>query len=140
MVTSNPVLKLASISKSLTTMSRSSSARDPHSYMINVILEHTVVERQEKCFSSAADLLLVVDTNLEAIKQGGQLLLDGIPRICHVCGTGHYTRQALANSSPSYNLRLWDSGAVNPAVTVGIEVWECGTCHHIQFFRTNPRQ
>ena len=115
-MTSNPVLKLVSISKSLTTMSRSSSGRDPHSYMINVILEHTVVERQEKCFSSAADLLLVVDTNLEAIKQGGQLLLDGIPRICHVCGTGHYTRQALANSSPSYNLRLWDSRAVNPAV------------------------
>jgi serine/threonine protein kinase len=66
---------------------------DPHMYMINVILGHCVVERQEKCLSSADDLLLMVDKNLESIKQGGQLLHDGIPRICHVCGVGRYSRQ-----------------------------------------------
>jgi serine/threonine protein kinase len=112
---------------------------DPHMHMINVILGRSVVERQEKCFGSADDLLVTVDSNLETIKQGGQLLLDGIPRICHVCGVGHYARQALTKDIPSYNMRLWDSGARDPSFTLGIEVWECGTCHHIQFFRTDPR-
>jgi hypothetical protein len=112
---------------------------DPHTHMVNVILKHSVVEEQKDCWSSASDLLLVVDTNVEQIKQGGQLLLDGITRICHVCGVGRYARQALVKDIPSYNMRLWDSGARDPSSTLGIEVWECGTCHHIQFFRANPR-
>ena len=113
---------------------------DPHMHMINVILGKSVVERQEKCLASADDLLLIVDTNLESIKQGGQLLQDGIPRICHVCGVGRYARQAFYQGNPAYNLRLWNSGGATDISTLGVEVWECGTCHHIQFFRTNPRQ
>jgi serine/threonine protein kinase len=112
---------------------------DPHMHMINVILGHSVVERQEKCLSSANDLLVVVDTNLESIKQGGQLLDDGIPRICHVCGIGRYARQILTPSVPSYNMRLWDSGTTHPQAMLGVEVWECDNCHHIEFFRTSPR-
>jgi serine/threonine protein kinase len=73
---------------------------DPHTYMINDILRHCVVEEQKDCFSSADDLLLVVDTYLEVIKQRGQLLNDGIPRPCHVCGLGHYARQAHDKNDP----------------------------------------
>jgi serine/threonine protein kinase len=113
---------------------------DPHMHMINVILGNSVVERQEMCLASADDLLLMVDTNLESIKQGGQLLQDGIPRICHVCGVGRYARQAFHQGNPAYNLRLWNSGGATDISTLGVEVWECGTCHHIQFFRTNLRQ
>ena len=112
---------------------------DPHMHMINLILGRSVVTREEKCCGSANDLLLQVDTNLEQIKQGGQLLLDGIERICHVCGIGRYARQALVKDTPSYNMRFWDSGAALHAASVGVEVWECGRCHHIQFFRTNQR-
>jgi serine/threonine protein kinase len=112
---------------------------DPGMHMINVILERSVVQREEKCFRSAGDLLLVVDSNLETIKQSGQLLLNGIPRICHVCGVGRYSRQALRKDTLAYNLRLWNSGGATDISTLGIEVWECGTCHHIQFFRTNLR-
>lgn len=50
-------------------------------HMINVILGRSVVERQEKCFGSADDLLVTVDSNLETIKQNGQLLLDGTARV-----------------------------------------------------------
>jgi serine/threonine protein kinase len=112
---------------------------DPHMHMINLILGRSVVTREEKCCRSADDLLLQVDTNLEQIKQGGQLLLDGITRICHVCGVGQYARQAFVKDTPSYNMRLWNSGGANDISTLGVEVWECDTCHHIQFFRTNPR-
>jgi serine/threonine protein kinase len=112
---------------------------DPHMHMINLILGRSVVTREEKCCGSADDLLLQVDTNLEQIKQGGQLLRDGITRICHVCGVGRYARQAPVKDTPSYNMRLWNSGGANDISTLGVEVWECDTCHHIQFFRTNPR-
>jgi serine/threonine protein kinase len=107
---------------------------DPHMHMINVILERSVVQRQEQCLGSADDLLLVVDSNLETIKQGGQLLNEGIPRICHVCGVGRYARQTLTKDTPTYGLRLWN-GATDTSM-IGVEVWVCGTCHHIQFFRT----
>jgi serine/threonine protein kinase len=133
MVTGNPVLKREYFKEPDNDVTKLFPS-DPYSYMINVILEHTVVERQEKCFSSAADLLLVLDTNLESIKHGGQLLQDGIPRICHVCGVGRYARQG----NPSFNLRLWNSGGANDISTMGVEVWVCGTCNHIEFFHTNP--
>ncbi len=113
---------------------------DPHAYMINVILKRSVVEREQKCLSSADDLLLIVDTNLEIIKQSGQLLHQGIPRICHVCGVGRYARQTFAKDTPTYNMRLWNSGGATDISLIGVEVFECGTCHHIQFFRTSPRQ
>ena len=41
--------------------------------------------------------------------------------------------------TPSYNMRLWNSGGANDISTLGVEVWECDICHHIQFFHTNPR-
>jgi serine/threonine protein kinase len=112
---------------------------DPHMHMINVILENSVVERQEKCFASADSLLLVVDTNLETIQQGGQLLNDGIPRVCRVCGVGRYARQSLTQDKPAYNLRLWNSGGATDISTLGVELWECDACQHIEFFRTRPR-
>lgn len=112
--------------------------KDPHMHMINLILGRSVVTREEKCCGSANDLLLQVDTNLEQIKQGGQLLHDGIRRICHVCGAGEYSRQILKDT-PSYNMRLWNSGAALHDANLGIEIWECGTCHHIQFFRSSSQ-
>jgi hypothetical protein len=111
---------------------------DPHMHMINVILGNSVVERQDQCLASADDLLLMVDTNLESIKQGGQLLNDGIPRICRVCGVGRYSRQTIKDT-PTYKLRLWNSGGATDISLIDVEVWECGKCHHIQFFRANPR-
>ncbi len=71
--------------------------------------------------------------------RGGQLLQDGIPRICHVCGVGRYARQTLTKDTAAYNLRLWNSGGATDISLMGVEVWECGTCHHIEFFRTNQR-
>jgi len=112
---------------------------DPHTYMINDILRHCVVEEQKDCFSSADDLLLVVDTYLEVIKQRGQLLNDGIPRPCHVCGLGHYARQAHDKNDPVYQLRIRNSGGANDISTFHTELFTCDKCGHIEFFRTTPR-
>jgi hypothetical protein len=35
----------------------------------------------------------------------------------------------------TYKLRLWNSGGATDISLIAVEVWECGTCHHIQFFR-----
>jgi serine/threonine protein kinase len=85
---------------------------DPHMHMINLILGRSVVTREASCCGSANDLLLQVDTNLEQIRQGGQLLHEGIRRICHVCGAGQYSQQVLKDT-PSYNMRLWNSGELH---------------------------
>jgi serine/threonine protein kinase len=139
MVAGNPVLKREYFKEPDNDVTKLFPS-DPHAHMINVILEHSVVERQEKCFSSADNLLLVVRTNLESIEQGGQLLQDGIPRICRVCGVGRYARLNLYQGNTSYNLRLWNSGGMTDISLIGVEVWECDTCHHLEFFRTNPRR
>ncbi|MGO9516306.1 MAG: protein kinase domain-containing protein [Candidatus Korobacteraceae bacterium] len=83
---------------------------DPHAYMINVILGKCVVEDPKQCLSSARDLLLIVDTYLSVIDRGGQLLKDGVPRPCHVCGYGFYERLPLQMNSQGHVLRLWRVG------------------------------
>jgi serine/threonine protein kinase len=77
---------------------------DPHSYMINDILEHCVVEKPDKCFTTAGDLLLQVLSFVETIKQRGQILWDNIPRPCHVCGNGHYAQQRPINGISTYQM------------------------------------
>lgn len=112
---------------------------DPHAHMINEVLRKCVVEREKNCLSSANDLLLMVNSHLEIIKQGGQLLHDRIPRNCHVCGLGRYKLQSFKGTSTNH-LRLWNPSGGADISLVGVEVFECDACHHIQFFRTGtPR-
>jgi serine/threonine protein kinase len=109
---------------------------DPHMHMINLILGRSVVTREEKCCGSANDLLIQVDTNLEQIKQGGQLMHDGIPRICRVCGVGHYINQTSASKTADhYFLNLSGGHGTVAALSMIVDVWTCDTCQHIQFFQ-----
>jgi serine/threonine protein kinase len=138
MVSGKPVLKREYFDRAdndVTMMFRN----DPHSYIINEVLKHSVVEEQKDCYSSAADLLLAVDTYLEVIKQGGQLLKDGIPRPCHVCGNGHYAREFHDKNDPVFQLRIYNGGETHPGTTFHSEVFICDNCGHIEFFRTTPR-
>jgi serine/threonine protein kinase len=135
MVTGNPVLKREYFRERENDVTKLFPG-DPHSYMINVLLDRTVVERQERCFSSAFDLLTAVDSNIETIKRGGQLLNAGIPRICRVCGVGHYIHQTPASNQTSdhFFLNLYGGHGTVPALTMNVGVWTCDTCQHIQFF------
>ncbi len=110
---------------------------DPHMHMINVILGRSVVTREDKCCGSANDLLIQVDTNLEQIRRGGQLLNDGIPRLCRVCGVGHYVHQTSASNQTADRLYLNLSGGHGTvaALSMTVDVWTCDTCQHVQFFQ-----
>jgi len=102
-----------------------------------VILGRSVVTREDKCCGSANDLLIQVDTNLEQIRRGGQLLNDGIPRLCRVCGVGHYVHQTSASNQTADRLYLNLSGGHGTvaALSMTVDVWTCDTCQHVQFFQ-----
>ena len=106
---------------------------DPNMHVINAILDKCVVEEPEQCLSSASDLLVLVDGYLRMIERGGQLLADGVPRPCHVCGHGQYRK-----AEPS-------AGAVGEHVVgfslaglpIKTSMFMCDNeaCGHVAFFR-----
>lgn len=53
---------------------------DPRMHMINAILEKCLSENPEKILSHAGLLLIEVDAHLNVMRQGGQMLRDGVPR------------------------------------------------------------
>jgi hypothetical protein len=63
---------------------------DPDMHIVNRILEKCVVTREEDCLWSALDLLPMVEAFSSMVQRGGQLLKEGVPRPCRVCGQGFY--------------------------------------------------
>jgi hypothetical protein len=104
---------------------------DPGMHAIDAIIQHCVVEEPDLCLCSAIELLAVVDAQLAVLERGGQLLTDGVPRPCPICGKGLYRKMLLdANvaGKPVVNLSL----AGKP---VEVSIFTCDVCHHVQFFR-----
>ena len=110
---------------------------DPDMHMINTISKKSVVTRPENCVGSALDLLTIVDGTIEAIKWGGQVLNDGIPRRCRVCGIGHYTHLTIPDNKATnhYFLKFFDAHGTVAALSMDMDVWTCELCRHIQFFQ-----
>ncbi|HWY55427.1 MAG TPA: protein kinase [Terriglobales bacterium] len=106
---------------------------DPNMHAINQILDHCVVEDPASCCSSAVELLLIVNTHLTIIETGGQLLNDGVPRPCHVCGLGEYKPER----SNTWSIRLWPASATVPTDTtlLAVRPFTCSNCGHVQFFK-----
>src|SRR5262249_8116937 len=65
---------------------------DPQMHMINAILDKCLDEVPEKCLPHAGELLPWVDAHLNVMRRGGQMLREGVPRPCRVCGQGFYQR------------------------------------------------
>jgi serine/threonine protein kinase len=107
---------------------------DPHMHLVNALLDKCVVERADQCLPGAQELLPWVDEVLGIVMRGGQLLREGVPRPCRVCGKGFYKAlefQAGFSSRPA--LRFWVGGS--DTVTVNVYPLACGYCGHIQLFR-----
>jgi serine/threonine protein kinase len=111
---------------------------DPNMHLINSILDACVVERERDCLSGAQDLLLAVETTLRIIERGGQLLKEGVPRPCRVCGIGLYQPGALSNTLPALSkggpvgLRFWYGAS--ETTTVPVYPFVCNTCGHVELF------
>ena len=111
---------------------------DPEMHLVNEILDKCVVEHAADCKISAQDLLIIVDTTLQALDRGGLPIKQDIPRPCRVCGVGFYEREGFVGSQPQptardwIGLRFWISG--NETTTLPVRVLTCGYCGHIQLF------
>ena len=113
-------------------------SNNPDTYLINQILDHCVVEQSRECLSSAQDLLIVVDTLLRIIDSGGQLLNDGVPRPCHVCGNGYYQPEVLRQNTPVGSMRFWFSGPGADTSLLSVRTFVCGYCGHVELFKSQP--
>jgi serine/threonine protein kinase len=112
---------------------------DPHAFMINIILEKCVVERQQDCVG-IHDLRAMVIAFVSLIDQGGQLLQAEVPRPCHVCGVGEYEPEVFNQSSPIFKMRFWGmSGGPGDINLANVRLFVCDRCGHVEFFRASPR-
>jgi serine/threonine protein kinase len=101
---------------------------DPHMFIINDILSKCLVAKSKDCVSTS-DLLMIVRTYVHALKNGGQLLRDGVPRPCHVCGYGYYQKDLTGA------LRLWHSSGATDIHSVNVKTFACDRCGHLAVFR-----
>jgi serine/threonine protein kinase len=115
---------------------------DPNMPLVNSILDGCVVEQESECrISNAQDLLLAVNTVLQIIERRGQLLKEGVPRPCHVCGLGSYQSNMFPATHPpipkrgSVGLRFWIGGS--DTATVPVYPFVCDYCGHVELF-TRP--
>jgi serine/threonine protein kinase len=109
---------------------------DPDMYVVNQILNKCVVGKPSECLSSAQDLLNMVDAMLKMIGGGGQLLKEGVPRPCHVCGNGYYRPQVLRQGTNVGILRIWISGGALDIESLPVQIFVCDNCRHVELFRT----
>jgi serine/threonine protein kinase len=115
---------------------------DPQMYMINAILDKCLHESPEKCLPRASELLGVIEAHLNVIQRGGQMLREGVPRPCRVCGIGLYepmpgsSNQVLImqSGSPSTagNMASWRQDSV-----LYVRHLVCNHCRNIELFRAS---
>ncbi len=109
---------------------------DPNMHMINAILDKCVVEQADQCLPNAQELLGWTDEALGIIARGGQLLREGVPRPCRICGKGFYRPVAfpqVPNALPG--LRLWLGGS--EVASLPVSPLACDYCGNLEFFKAH---
>jgi len=114
---------------------------DPHMHLINAILDKCVVEQADQCLPGAQDLLGWIDEALGIVERGGQLMREGVPRPCHVCGKGFYQATNLRENPRGgpISLRFWGAEPGDVA-TLPARPLACDYCGHIELFTTGGWQ
>lgn len=110
---------------------------DPDMHVINKILNKCVVGRASDCLPSAQDLLLMVDELSNMLERGGQLLHEGVPRPCQICGSGYYRPHILRQGISRGNLRIWVSGGATDIEVVRVQIFACEKCGHVEMFSSS---
>jgi hypothetical protein len=110
---------------------------DPHTHMINTILEKCVVEKQQDCVG-IHDVRAMAIAFVSLIEQGGQLLQREVPRPCHVCGHGEYEPESFGNNKDviPVKVQFWKDQEINLR---RLEVYTCNSCGHVALFKTRQQ-
>jgi hypothetical protein len=99
-----------------------------------MILDKCIVENEADCFKSAEELLRSIDMVLAALKRHAQVVGEGIPRKCTVCGIGRSERIINEDTIDLRNFGL------SPAGISTFKVFSCANCGHVELFRIpDPR-
>ena len=96
------------------------------------------MEKEKDCgFPSAIEFLGELDSAIEIMGRGGQIINSEITRICKVCGFGKYQMMISENSAPSSIRNM----GFNPVAGLKWRVYRCINCGHLQIFelKGNPR-
>ncbi len=104
---------------------------DPDMHLINSVLDACIVEQSDRCLHAAQDLLIAVETVLGIIERDGQLLKEGVPRPCRVCGRGYYHAAVLPRGTAGQPL----VGLSMAGMPISLEIFICDTCGHAEFFK-----
>jgi serine/threonine protein kinase len=116
---------------------------DTDMHLINSILNLCLVEREPNCLNGAQDVLLEVEKVLQIIERGGQLLKEGVPRPCHICGEGFYKSETVFSNnlppvreSDPVGLRFWPKISIGSiaATTLNVYPFVCDHCGHVELF------
>jgi serine/threonine protein kinase len=112
---------------------------DPDMNLINSILDACVVEQASQCLSGAQDLLIAVDTVLRIVERGGQLLKEGVPRPCRMCGQGHYRPEGAGGEKPDPTIAIQLTRYVNNVSghvgVIRFQPFICDACGHAELFK-----
>jgi len=117
---------------------------DPRMHAINTILDKCLNENPDKCLPRASELLLVVDAHLSVMRRGGQMLGEGIPRPCRVCGQGFYQPAGSGAAAQVLGLQLGSvsvpgssSASWRHEGALFARVFICDYCGNVELFRTS---
>jgi serine/threonine protein kinase len=114
---------------------------DPKMHMINAILDKCLHETPDKCLPRAGELLPWVNECLSIMGRGGQMLRDGVPRPCRVCGKGFY--QTLTGTSPqALGLPIYvgvpgGPGSWRHEGALYARFLTCDYCGNVELFKTS---
>ena len=99
-----------------------------------VILDKCIVENEELCLTSAAELLTTIDAVLPALKRHAQVVGEGIARRCTVCGIGEY--QCIIDE----DIIAFHNFGLDPTGSSTFKVFSCSNCGHVELFHIgNPK-
>ena len=108
---------------------------DPKMHMINAILDKCLHESPDKCLPNAGELLLVVDAHLGVMQRGGQMLRDGVPRPCRICGQGFYQPSGMLGLPISVS--AGHPGSWRHEGALYAQFLTCDYCGNIELFKTS---
>jgi serine/threonine protein kinase len=107
---------------------------DPYMHSINAILDKCLVDDPDKCLPQASELLEIVDAHLSVMRRGGQMLRDGVPRPCRICGKGLY--KAEGPDGRQAGTQLLNDNRVGVGV-IYFRLLICDYCQHVELFKVS---
>lgn len=126
----------------------------PTMRIVNYILDKCVVEKERDCLPSAKELLSLIDLEMPRLGNNAQLLQEGIPWLCRICGVGKYMeisgdRMVLILENKSAKQDHSGAGSLNmlsviqnlePPDYLTARFFICDNCGGVELFHFNDGQ